>query len=241
MAAKPPFVLVHGAWHGGWCWARVAPLLRAAGHAVFTPTLTGLGERRHLISRDITIATFTLDLMNVIEMEELSDIVLVGHSFAGLPVSGVADRMPERLRHLVYLDSLLVQPGQSPFDGLSPAVVAARRRAAQETSGGLSLPVPPAEAMGITQPADAAWITRRMTPHPISAHESKLELTHALGNGLARTYVDCTAPRYATLDGVKARIKGQPGWGWRDLATGHDAMVSAPEALAAMLLEIAAA
>ena len=95
------FVLVHGAWHGGWCWSRVADRLRLAGHQVFTPTQTGLGERKHLLSREITLDTFTRDIANVIEAEELSNVVLVGHSFGGLAISGVADAMPDRLRHLV--------------------------------------------------------------------------------------------------------------------------------------------
>ena len=110
------FVLVHGAWHGGWCWSRVADRLRSAGHRVFTPTQTGLGERRHLLSKDITLDTFTADIVNAIEAEELSDIILVGHSFGGNAISGVADTIPGRIRHLVYLDSLMVEGGKAPFD-----------------------------------------------------------------------------------------------------------------------------
>src|ERR1700729_4499027 len=98
--AAQTFVLVHGAWHGGWCWSRVADRLRSAGHRVFTPTQTGLGERKHLLSKDITLDIFTKDIANVIEAEELNNIVLVGHSFGGLAISGVADAMPERIRHL---------------------------------------------------------------------------------------------------------------------------------------------
>src|SRR5260221_1599406 len=138
--AAQTFVLVHGAWHGGWCWSRVADRLRAAGHEVFTPTQTGLGERKHLLSKDITLDTFTGDIVNVIEVEELSSVVLVGHSFGGLAISGVADAMPDRIRHLVYLDSLMAEGGRSPFYSLPPDVVAARRRTAEETSGGARPP-----------------------------------------------------------------------------------------------------
>ena len=144
--AAQTFVLVHGAWHGGWCWSRVADRLRAAGHQVFTPTQTVLGERKHLLSKDITLDTFTKDIVNVIEAEELSNVVLVGHSFGGLSISGVADAMPDRIRHLVYLDSLIVEGGKKPFDSLPPDVVAARLKAAEESSGGLSLPAPPPSA-----------------------------------------------------------------------------------------------
>jgi pimeloyl-ACP methyl ester carboxylesterase len=129
VAAKAQtFVLVHGAWHGGWCWSRVADRLRAAGHRVFTPTQTGLGERKHLLSKAITLDTFAKDIVNVIEAEELSSIILVGHSFGGLAISGVADAMPDKVRHLVYLDSLMVEGGKSPFDNLPPDIVYPRRR-----------------------------------------------------------------------------------------------------------------
>src|ERR1700720_1352150 len=107
------FVLVHGAWHGGWCWSRVADRLRAAGHQVFTPTQTGLGERKPLLSKDITLDTFTRDIVNVIEAEELSNVILVGHSFGGHAISGVAGAMPEKISHLVYLDSLMVEGGKT--------------------------------------------------------------------------------------------------------------------------------
>src|SRR6202521_2240909 len=157
------FVLVHGAWHGGWCWSRVADRLRAAGHQVFTPTQTGLGERKHLLSKAITLDIFTKDIVNVIEAEELSRVILVGHSFGGLAISGGADAMPDKVRHLVYLDSLMVEGGRSPFDNLPPDIVAARRKAAEETSGGLSLPAPPPSAFGVSDTNDTEWDQRRLT------------------------------------------------------------------------------
>ncbi|BAQ46666.1 alpha/beta hydrolase [Methylobacterium aquaticum] len=232
------FVLVHGAWHGGWCWVRVADRLRAQGHRVLSPTCTGLGERAHLMSRAITLDTFVQDIAGTIAAEELTDVVLVGHSFGGLAISGVAEAMPERLRHLVYLDALIVEPGRSPFDGLAREVVAARRRAAAESSGGVSLPPPPAVAFGVLDSADAAWLERRLTPHPLGTYESPLPIRGPVGNGLPRTYVDCTTPSYATLDRVKDWVRAQPGWNWRNLATGHDAMVSAPGPLADLLVEL---
>jgi pimeloyl-ACP methyl ester carboxylesterase len=109
------FVLVPGAWHGGWCWRDVAAMLRSAGHTVYTATQTGLGERSHLLSRNITVDTFVDDVANLIRWEQIEQVVLVGHSFGGLSISGVADRMPERLRQLVYLDSLILEDGQTPF------------------------------------------------------------------------------------------------------------------------------
>ena len=233
------FVLVHGACHGGWCWRDVADRLRASGHRVFTPTCTGLGERAHLMSREITLDTFTQDIAGVIEAEELQDIILVGHSFGGLPVSGVADIMPDRIRHLVFLDALLAQPGRSAFDGLPPEIAAARRKVAEETSGGLSFPAPPPSAFGVTREADAAWVERRLTPHPLGTYTSPLNIRNAPGNELPRTYIACTNPAYTTLDGIKAWVRQQPGWRWAEIATGHDAMVTAPEELTRMLAGVA--
>ncbi len=233
------FVLVHGAWHGGWCWADVADRLRAAGHRVFTPTCTGLGEREHLLSEEITLDTFIADVANVLSFEDLTDVVLVGHSFGGLAISGVADRMPERIRHLVYLDSLLVQPGQRPLDILPPEVARERTELAARSSGGLSLPAPPPAAFGVEEPDAAAWLLERLRPHPFGAYTSPLNIQAPLGNGLPCTYIACTEPAYTALQGVWNWVRTQSGWRWLELATGHDAMVTAPEALTTLLLELA--
>ena len=239
-AGARTFVLVHGAWHGGWCWALVADALRARGHRVFTPTCTGLGERAHLISKDITLDTFGTDVAAVIEAEELNDVVLVGHSFAGSVVSILAERMPQRLRQLIYLDALIVEPGRSPFDSIPPELVAARRKAAQETSGGVSLPNPPPSAFGVPDGAGADWIRRRMTPHPISTYESRLNIKGPVGNNLPRTYIHCTRPSYEALEASRTWVKAQTGWRWLEIATGHDAMVVDPEGLTRMLAGLAA-
>ena len=236
--AAQTFVLVHGAWHGGWCWSRVADRLRSAGHQVFAPTQTGLGERKHLLSKDITLDTFTRDIVNVIEAEELSNIVLVGHSFGGLAISGVADAMPERIRHLVYLDSLIVEGGKKPFDSLPPDVVAARLKAAQDSSAGLSLPNPPPSVFGVSDAADTDWVKRRLTPHPLGTYTSTLNIKGPLGNNLPRTYIHCTDPSYAALQASRDWVKAQQGWRWADIATGHDAMVTAPDQLARMLIGV---
>jgi len=232
------FVLVHGAWHGGWCWSRVTDRLRAAGHQVFTPTQTGLGERKHLLSKDITLDTFAKDITNVIEAEELNKIVLVGHSFGGLAISGVADAMPERIRHLVYLDSLMVEGGKSPFDSLPADVVAARRKAAEESSGGLSLPNPPPSAFGVSDATDTEWVKRRLTPHPLGTYTSKQNIKGPVGNNLPRTYIHCTNPSYAALQASRDWVRSQPGWRWAEIATGHDAMVTAPDELTRMLIGV---
>jgi pimeloyl-ACP methyl ester carboxylesterase len=232
------FVLVHGAWHGGWCWRLVAEALRGAGHRVITPTQTGLGERRHLLRPGLTLDLFVDDIVNVLEAEELEEVVLVGHSFGGNAISGAADRVPERLRHLVYLDAMVIEGGQTPFGTMPEEVVATRRRQAAE-SGGLTIPCPPTAAFGIPEGhALEGWVRRRLTPHPAGTYESPLTLRHPLGNGVKRTYIACTAPVYAPLAPTQARLRGRPGWGWQEIATGHDAMVTAPEELARMLMAI---
>ena len=129
-------MLVHGAWHGGWCWSKVATILRGRGHAVVTPTQTGLGERAHLLSRSIDLDVFVTDIANVLAYEDLDDVVLVGHSFGGNAISGVADRMRGRIRGHVYLDAVILENGESAFGRMPADVVASRTRAAEESSGG---------------------------------------------------------------------------------------------------------
>ena len=234
------FVLVHGAFHGGWCWSRVARRLRAAGHDVFTPTQTGLGERRHLLSAAITLDTFVADICEVLEAEELQDAVLVGHSFGGITITGVADRMPDRVRHLVYLDSRILEAGQSMLDA-DPERSGTWTRLAREGDG-MSVAPPPASYFDCPDPADVAWIARRLTPHPLGTFTSPLNLRNAtVGNGRPCTYVACTNPVYPWLEDCRQWARGRPGWNWAEVAAGHDAMVSAPAELAALLVRIAQA
>jgi pimeloyl-ACP methyl ester carboxylesterase len=231
------FVLIHGSWHGGWCWARVAQQLRAQGHRVFTPTQTGLGERSHLLGSGITLGTFVTDLVNVLEWEDLTSVVLVGHSFGGIAITGAADQVPHRIRHLVYLDSLILRDGESAFSVFPPEVVTARRRLAQEFSGGVSIPVPDASAFGITDPADAAWVKGKCTPHPIATYEDAMALKHPLGNGLPVTYVAVT-PEYGPTAASRTLAREQAGWNYVELAAGHDAMVTTPDGVTEILLGV---
>jgi pimeloyl-ACP methyl ester carboxylesterase len=233
------YVLVHGAWHGGWCWKDVNEALRGMGHRVSTPTQTGLGERKHLLSRDITLDTFTADILNHIEAEELNDVILVGHSFAGTSVSGVADKIPNRIRHLVYLDSTILENGQSVFGVLPPDVVAARRKLVTEQGQGIFIPAPPPAAFGIPENHPSAdWVKRRLTPHPVSAFDSPMRINNPVANGRPRTYIHCTSPVYEPLEKTRQWVRKQENWRWQELATGHDAMVTAPTELARILATI---
>jgi len=150
------YVLVHGAWHGGWCWKKVAPALRAAGHEVYTPTLTGLGERAHLANPAIDLAMHIADVVNLLEAEELDKVVLVGHSYGGMVVTGVADRAASRLRRVVYLDAFLPENGKCLLDYLHPD---RRNLINQGQIGGYVDPLP-LEIFGVTDREDVAWATR---------------------------------------------------------------------------------
>jgi pimeloyl-ACP methyl ester carboxylesterase len=243
-AQNPPktYVLVHGAWVGGWFWRRVSDRLRAAGHNVFTPTFTGLGERAHLLSKDIALDTFIQDVANVITYEELADVVLVGESFGGIVITGVADSMPQSIRHLVYLDALILQSGQTAFGVLPENVVAARKKAAEETSGGLTLPVPPPSAfaaLGVTEQKDKDWLARHARPHPLRTYETPLNIKGPVGNNLPRSYIVCTEPYYAVTESSRNWVKQQSGWEVIEIAHGHAVAVTAPDQLATLLMRIA--
>lgn len=238
--ALQTYVLVHGAWHGGWCWGKVAERLRAAGNRVFTPTMTGLGDRAHLIAPDVGLATFIEDVVSTIEMEDLGDVVLVGHSFGSAVIGGVADAQADRIRRLVFLDSFLVQSGQSPFDQLPSETVEARRASAIKASGvygeTLAMAPPSPSAFGVTDAKNAAWVASRLRPHPIKSYEDKLELKRPLGAGLPKSYIACTNPNYRANAAARQWVRAQPDWAYFELATGHDAMITAPDALTEMLM-----
>lgn len=228
------FVLLHGAWHGGWCWERVAEPLRARGHRVTTPTQTGLGERRHLLSGDLSLETFTNDLVNHLRYEDLSDVTLVGHSFGGNALSGAAERVPDRIAELIYLDSTLISGGERLVDHMSPGKLRERVKAFEAAPDGVAIAPPPAEVFGVLDPADQAWVEARLTPHPISTMLSRLPISGRPGNGLPARYIACTDPLYHPHERVR-------DWGEMlgarvdQIATGHDAMVTDPQALVALL------
>ena len=230
------FVLVHGAWHGGWCWERVATPLRQMGHRVFTPTLTGLGERSHLLTPDVDLHTFVRDVCNLIQWERLHDVVLVGHSFAGLVISGVADAMPDRIRQLVYLDAFILESGVSTFDTLPAAIVDKLRQAAMASGEVPALPSPKPASLGLAQPEDVEFVQDRLTPHPLRSYETALNLTKPLGAGLPACYIHCTEPSFPAVDGSRQWVRQRTDWTWQTLACGHDAMVSAPELVVEALM-----
>lgn len=241
----PPIVLVHGAWHGGWCWAKLRPLLEAAGFQVFTPTLTGLGERAHLRYPLPTLRTHIDDVVGLIIAEELQDLVLVGHSYSGMVVTGVADRLRERIRHLVYLDAAVPGDGDSfasHIPGISDEAIERRISAFKAlASDGAWLPPPSPELVGVADPEDAAWIARRLTTHPLSTWLDPLPLPNAGHAGISKTYVLATKPMTSVMGyPLHADIAGQGGeWSLRKIACGHDMMVVEPTKTAELIIEAA--
>ena len=232
-------VLVHGAWGGAWIWRRVLGPLRAAGHEVHAATLTGDGERAHLRRADIGLRTHIDDVLGLVDAEELRDITLVGHSYAGQVITGVADallaRGPGALRQLVYVDAMVPLPGEGWGSGHAPEVVAARRAAAAAHDN--ALPPPDPRDFGI-EGADRNWLLRRQVPHPFGPYREPMDFDAARWAALPRCFIDCVRPAYPTIDGARERVRSQPGWQIVELATGHCPMVSAPEALVAKLLAL---
>ncbi|MEO6321088.1 MAG: alpha/beta hydrolase [Polaromonas sp.] len=239
------FVLVYGAWHGGWCWQRVTATLQQQGHRVHAVTLTGLGERAHLLSPSITLDTHIDDVLKLIEAEELNDVVLAVHSYAGMIGTAVADRLGQRLKHLVYVDAVVPKPGESWSSTQSSATQQQRLTAAQ-ASDHFSFPAPDPEVFGLHH-ADHAWVKRRQTPHPGNTYQAPLDFDMQRVAAVPRTFVNCTQPALATIEPSRLRVKDPKFWdgAWLpnskivEIKTGHDPMVSEPAALARILLECA--
>ena len=235
MTTLPTFVLVHGSWFGGWCWRRIEAPLRANGFRVFSPTMTGVGDRSHLIDRTITLDTWITDIIQLLDAEELRDVILVGHSFGGRVVTAVADRVPQRIRSVVFLDCALAESGQSLMDQLDPSE-RAKRLAMAEPSGGLSLPPLSALQLGILDPADQAWVDRRVTPQPLGTNTTPLAYDAPIGAGRPVTFVEFTDPSFPVSARAAAFARSNAGWRIRTVATGHCGMITAPQAVTEILL-----
>lgn len=236
VSTKPKtFVLVHGAWYGGWCWDKVAQALRAQGHQVSTPTCPGVGEQAHLLSKDISLTTFITSITNHILYQNVSDVILVGGGFGGVVISGVADRIPHLIQRLVFVDAMVLASGVSVFEAQPAAVTLKRQQQVESMGKGIAIPAPPASSYGQMDKETLAWLTARLTPHPVGTYQEKLVLNNPLGNGRPRTYVDCIASAFEPLVEVKKNLRGQKGWEWAELNTHHDPMITDPLVLADFL------
>ena len=234
---KPHFLLIHGAWHGGWVWNEISDILRYQRYSVSTPTLTGLGEKKHLLSSKITIETFIEDVVNHIVFENLNNIILVGHSFAGSVISGVADRLKDRIKKLIYFDAMILKDGQKPFDISPKEIVEQRIESAKKFGNNISIPAPSAAAFGVFDIKKSLILEEKLTPHPLSAFQSKLILKNEVGNGIPLSYIFCTKPVYKSLESSREVVRKMK-WPIFELNAGHDAMLTHPKETLNLLMKI---
>lgn len=227
------FLLVHGAWHGGWCWRQVASLLRKAGHEVHAPSLTGLGERKHLAGGRIDLDTHIQDVMGLIEMEDLRKVVLVGHSYGGMVITGAADRLPARIARLVYLDAFVPEDGKCVLDYVVPERAARMRHEGERT--GFVMP-PPMSLWGLTDQKHLDFVGPREVRHPYATMSEAIRLVNfAESRAIPKTFVYCSSPATGSFDQFAAKYRNDPAWRFHELQTGHDAMILVPGEVAKIL------
>ncbi len=230
-------VLVPGAWHGGWCWDAVVPELKSKGLASAALTLTGVSERAAEASRSTSVADHVADVVRAIDAAEPGRVLLVGHSYAGLPITQAAAQRPSRLTRVVYLDAFVPAPGQSMFDLMKPGFVASWKKRCAAGDGWRVPPMLSAKAMGVDDLALAKQVDARLTPHPLRTFTDAVEFDAEALSAVPRTYVRCA--RYKGFGPTAARV-AKEGWDVRTLDAGHDAMLSHPSAVATLLADLAA-
>jgi pimeloyl-ACP methyl ester carboxylesterase len=242
---RATIVLVHGAYAGGWIWRKVIPLLREAGHDVYATTATGMGDRVHLADPAINLDTYITDVVNVLTFEDLHEVTLVGWSFGGTIITGVAEQVPERLARLVYFDANMPTHGQSNYDflGRNDEFVGSQYRYGQEIGMPGFEPVPTEAIQSLTKdPADAAWLLERLVPQPMATESQPLTLGNPAAAALPRAFIFCTEekgpPEEDPLARVAAQVRSDPHWTYRELAQNHLAPVNDPQATAEAFLSL---
>ncbi len=233
------FVLVHGAWHGGWCWRRVVEILATKGHRVYAPSLTGLGDRTHLLTADVGLASHVDDVLAVIETEELREVVLCAHSYGGAVATQVADRMPGKIGALVFLDALLPEDGRSLLDLNTPERRQAILSRVVETPHGSVIPAAPAIIYALASPNDVAWVDRRCVPQALRSFADPAVVTGAWRQIPVLAYA-CTL-RFQPTDfrDIAAQLAADGHFRVSELDCGHDAMIDVPDDVARLLLSCA--
>lgn len=235
-SAPRTFVLVHGAWHGGWCWRRVADRLERLGHKVYAPSLTGLGDRAHLITNRVNVSTHITDIVNIIRFEDLSDIVLVGHSYAGFVISGVAEREFPKIRSIVFLDAYVPQNGQSIYSMSSEKLRETLNAALKRGQTGMA---PASAAYFHVNEKDRAYVDSKCTPQPIGTYNEPLTLTGIRERIPKKTYIRAKGWNAPGFDAVVARLRNDPTWKIHDVPCGHDVMIDMPDRLTELLIAAA--
>lgn len=228
------YVLVHGAWHGGWCWKRVRQALQGQGHQVFTPTLTGVGERSHLLSPQVNLDTHITDVVNLIRWEELSQVVLCGHSYGGCVIRGAADRVSDRIAALIYLDAFVPENGQSLHDLLAPEQRDAQVQGARQMGDGWKVPPITAEAFHVNV-RDRDWMNRQCTMQPLATFQQPLRLTGEIARVKNVTFILADGWSPSPFPSFYQKAKAQ-GWKTLTMSCGHDVMLDMPQELTRELL-----
>ena len=218
------FVLVHGAWHGGWSWKRLAPFLRAAGHQVYAPTMTGMAERAHQLNEDVDLDRHVQDIVETLFYEDLREVVLVGHSSGGPVITGVAEKVPERLSHLIYLDAFLLEDAKALSDY---APIAPTR------ADGWRVPAP---RLDFVDGRVRAWAELRLTDQPMKTFTQPLQISADRTQGLAKTYIQLSND-FPWFNEAAARAK-RNGYGYRSFISNHEALLDQPAAVAKILQEV---
>ena len=230
-------VLAHGAWSAAWAWKKMRPLFRAAGHEFFSPTYTGLGERAHLAQPNIDLSTHIDDVQSVLEFEDLRDVTLIGHSYGGMVATGVADKAPDRLARVIYLDAFAPRNGQSLFDLVGPKTEAAMRGSAEKQGDGWR--IPPINPPPDTSPEDLAWTGPRRRPQPIKTFDQKLRLTRPTAPPRHYIYAKKNAPGDVFRQ-FADRARSEPGWTCHEIDASHNPHITCPDALMKLLTQIMA-
>ena len=233
------FVLVHGAWHGGWCWREVRRLLEDEGHHTIAPTLSSGDVRRFSANHEITLDQLVDDATMVVNSVDEPNIVLVGHSFGGPVISGVAERARVPISQLVYLDAAILENGESMFSRLPPEVVSERIVQAERRENAGFMPLPSAAGLGVDDKEIWASLASSLTPQPLSTYLSEMELERMPGEGFQCVYIQAIKPAYAPLEWARERARDY-GWPMLSIETGHEAMITAPKVLARLLVSLAA-
>jgi len=233
------FVLVHGAWHGGWVWRKVAAPLRALGHRVFTPTLTGLGERAHLATLEVNLDTHIQDIVGVLETEELTDVVLVGHSYAGMVITGAADKAAEHLQGLVYIDAFVPESGVS-MQSNNPARFEMFAKLVDDKDNETMILPPDSGMWDIVEAADADWLNRRLMPQPINTYTQKLDHEVNFAEIGSLVYVYASGNKLGQFDKYADKFSADPAWQYHSVGCGHEVMVDRPDKLVEILSEFSA-
>ena len=237
------FVLVHGGGHGGWCYQPVAKILRAQGHEVYAPSLTGLADREHLLSDAVDLNMHITDIVKLLQYEDLRDVILVGHSYGGMVITGVADRATDRIAKLVYLDAAFPENGQSLVDHAGEVILAAREK--MRVVDGMELVLYPGDDpmgfYGVTDPEQIAWMKPKLTPHPWKCFDQKLVLNNeAAMRAIPISFVFSAVQMDSLTDEIREQIREITGWRFWEIDTGHDLMISEPEQTAEALLGVLA-